>query len=1166
MPMFFHAVPCFAFRQMPLTLQCVLVDEAHTVAKLSLCYEWAGERYCKRMLPHDGFLAGESYSVYEASIPAEHLEGESFSYSFDFEGGTREIYTVPLFDLPALPPFLITEHASEMRWDAHYYEVCNPTAERVDLYDYEIVLEEGGEETGRNTLADLPGENLLDGGEVAVLRFLVAERLNRFGDAERDTADFLRSLSVCFPVQCEELPQHPPRILYSTLAAETKEGWRDRPGTFAISQNGPHRLHIVKRGAGIEHSLYRMELNLDGNSFDVPARLTSLWSFDFRAPHLGYRIATQRPATPGYADEGQAFPFVGDCTVPAILPLFPSGAVYLGNGALRVRFVTFTSGGCTPHVYLCAADGVRSFAASLTDDGVWEVTVPYDLLCAQGTELRYYIEARGGMYSASLGSESAPLVAPIIDNAGPAIHALYPADGEAVEEERPTVCVRFSDPSGVNLSTSMLCLDGFNVSDTAKWTENGVTFRPAKALSMGEHVLEITLRDTLGNRAYSRTAFVVHDGKELSFYRGEVHAHTADSDGSGTVEQAMAYARDVGKVDYFAITDHCCYLTIDDVMRQKAVADRYNKHGEFAALYGYEVGWGKEFGFFGHMNVLNPGSWFAPAASTTLPELYAQLEEHPDAVAMFNHPCDRWGNFGNYAHRTPTVDRRVCLAEIKRAEFDPEYALLLARGWHAAPVANEDNHQMDWTTKTQATGVVLAHSLTRENVLDAFRRGRTYSTMDNTMRIRYRVNGKWLGTRLKRPKKLLAEIEITTERAQGIGEIALVAEDNIVVASVKAGPRKTFFWKIELDPNFDYYYLKITNGQTYSVTSPVYVEGWDDLAIADMRAGVSDDPAQPHAVGVTVENRGGLDMSEVCVDFYLTPSAGFALRTLLPFARLPIGRLAAGERREVCAAFPCVAGNRRVTAIVSGMGGKHRFVDTRYLSLTPLTITKVCASTSPEGEVKNPFAYVELYNPLCIPVSLEAYHLRARILEGDHRPNSEIRVPLENVEIPPKGTVTVWSRPDDCALDVGDFNTRYGTELEKDTELLVAPHPFLIDDRFGHFVDICCGEERLDRAEWGDYYGGAASALDRCEYHRPANDITITSQRFCPEAPTPIGVVSAAQSLPLMALDEQENEQNGAEQTPVVTKLVKAPLNPIQGAAFLASAFNTFKNLFSEKD
>ena len=43
---------------------------------------------------------------------------------------------------------------------------------------------------------------------------------------------------------------------------------------------------------------------------------------------------------------------------------------------------------------------------------------------------------------------------------------------------------------------------------------------------------------------------------QWNFYFGQFHAHTNISDGTGTVEQAFAYARAVENLDFFAVTDH----------------------------------------------------------------------------------------------------------------------------------------------------------------------------------------------------------------------------------------------------------------------------------------------------------------------------------------------------------------------------------------------------------------------------------------------------------------------------------------------------------------------------------------------------------------------------------------------------------------------------------
>lgn len=39
-------------------------------------------------------------------------------------------------------------------------------------------------------------------------------------------------------------------------------------------------------------------------------------------------------------------------------------------------------------------------------------------------------------------------------------------------------------------------------------------------------------------------------------YFGSLHAHTRYSDGSGTPAEAFTYARDTGKLDFMAVTEH----------------------------------------------------------------------------------------------------------------------------------------------------------------------------------------------------------------------------------------------------------------------------------------------------------------------------------------------------------------------------------------------------------------------------------------------------------------------------------------------------------------------------------------------------------------------------------------------------------------------------------
>lgn len=1165
----FHAPARVAFCGRAITLQLLLPDEGHDLVPVSLRYETGVGKKEIRMLPTDGYTEREAYVLYSATVPAEDMQGDVLRYTFSYKKHTTKAYQTPLVALPVLPPFIISEFATELRDEAHYYELCNPGDTASDLYDYELLLELDGEVVGRNPLADRRGENVLQGGEVAIFRYVTAARLNEYGSAEADSRAALEALERYFPETCEGLTAHPPRILTAVTAVREGECYVDAPFTFAITQNDPHRLLLVPRGGAAADAIYVVRVNMNRDSRDVPARTSSVWTIDFCHPSLAVRTDTRRSATPGFADDGQVFPYVGDTVVPVVLPLGPTGSLTFTGADIPVRFAVLggQTGAATVHVK--TKTGTRAFAAHFTDDGVYEARLPAMILMDTPDKLSYYVTVRGGLYEVSQGSENTPLTVRVIDNAGPVITGCYPAQGEAIENDAPrTVSIAFCDPSGVNLRTSTLFFDGCNVSADAKWRKGGVTLRLPKDLTLGEHVVELTLRDMLGNRTYRRIAFHYTDGKQLNFYRGEVHAHTLESDGMGTPEEAMAYARDVGRVDYFAVTDHCCYLVQEDVDRQRRVADSFNENGKFAALYGYEASWGND-GFWGHMNVLN-APWFAAADKHTLYELYEKLAADENAIAMFNHPCDRWGDFDSFGGHTPVLDKRLCLAEIKRAEFDHNYAVLLSRGWHAAPVANEDNHKKDWTTKTTGTGVVLAHSLTRENVLDAFRRGRTYSTTDNTMRIRYRVNGAWLGARLSHPAKLTAEIDVTTEREEGIGDLCLVAEDNIVVASVSAGAKKEFSWRVELEPDFDYYYVRIRNGNTYAVTSPVFVEGRDALSITEMRVGVSEDEKRPHAVSVTVRNDGKTDLAGTYVDLYLTDADGFAIRSLAPFESVNVGALKVGESRTVCRYFPCLPHRRRVSAVAVGMAGKRRFADTRYVMLTPALINSVSVLTSPANGEKNPFAFAEIYNPTCVALPLDGYVLNVRHMQGDFRPNYCVISPLDGVTLPPRGTLTVWQRPKGSTLTVQDFNARYGTFLREGEDLLVTEQPLFVPNRTGHLLDLCLGDEHLTRAAYGDYCGGALPVADRPSRYRALHDVTIREERYEPEF-SPLGIPDATQRLDTMEeapCRPRRKESPVTESRPrerVLTKLTRVPLVPFHTVRLVADTLATVKTFLKDR-
>ena len=1179
---YFHAPAAVLLRGEDITLQLLLSDDDADGEKIELSYAVSGKGEANarvRMLPVDGYKTQESYTVFSAIVPSAALGGDNLQYSF-FKGEAESVtYTVALCDPAVLPPLVITETSL---WPCvhPYVELQNLTQQAIDLADYELLMRRLDGVLCRNALADAFGESIIPAGGLAAVN-LVKEHV---AEEEREAAKaaVLEKLCDRYPETSAEIADVEPLLYFATLAVPQKEDGTphaERRFGFERSLYGAE-LFVVPRGGGIEDAVYTVRHRFDEEHREVRCRLATLWQFSLQTPTEGQIVTALAQPTPGFRDTRQTACNLFDRTVPAILPVSPASRAFLANGDISIRFAVIGGsdiGSAT--VFVREDDQFMPHIAYQNNEGLFEHTVSFEDAAYMKEPLQYYIEVQGGLFAASLGSEEEPIVVAIVDNAGPLVLSTYPATYQVLENDQlPKISVAYQDISGVNTRISVLCLDGLNVSDRASWGEEHVTFVPADPLDYGMHTVEITLRDTRGNRTYHKWDFAIGDGKEMNLYCGQVHCHTADSDGKGTPEQAFSHARNVTHMDYFAITEHSNCYERDTYIKQIALTNKRNEPGKFAALYGFEMTWHQSNGFWGHTNLLNTKWACYDTYQTDLDAFNSMVREHPEGVAMFNHPGDTWGNSDNFRPFDGNLKDMYALVEVNGARHHAGYALALSRGWHVAPVLNEDNHHADWG-ESGGMGYVLAPALTRENILDGMRRRRTYSTTDRTMQVRYRVNGAWLGSVLNDPEKLDIEVEVTTENENGIGKLELLTEDSIVVAVVEAGALGEFCWHVELTPDFDYYYLRITNGSSYTVTAPIFVEGRDLLNIKRMGYGVSEDAEHPHVVTATVKNEGDKPISDVTVDFYLTGANGFVLRQLAPFEEVHIGKLAPGEVHTVSRRLPDIEGLHRVSAVVSGMVGKNRYADTAFVMISPLSITKLMPLTSDvmaDGvAVKNPYAYVELYNHTASPLTLDGYSLGIWQGTGERAKPADKRVlALDGITVPPASTLTVWVKGENNPLTVADFNAHYGVELLEGEDLIVTDRLLLGTSNDARKLDIRRGEEILSRVTFGYHCTHDTDvACDKPLCYAIAPNDTVKEKHLLlgeeQALPLPGKLLPAQTPRTLNGLcrkRESLEAERSATRKEVFTRLTKASLVPFRAAAFVANAVSAFKGFFDTKE
>ena len=105
-----HAPACYLFELKPFTASLCLVDDINEPSLVEVNYT-VGEKSGKlRMLPVDGYIGSkESYSLYQATLPADVMTVGQITYYFSVDGVNSDSYTVKVQNAPEFPPLTVTE-------------------------------------------------------------------------------------------------------------------------------------------------------------------------------------------------------------------------------------------------------------------------------------------------------------------------------------------------------------------------------------------------------------------------------------------------------------------------------------------------------------------------------------------------------------------------------------------------------------------------------------------------------------------------------------------------------------------------------------------------------------------------------------------------------------------------------------------------------------------------------------------------------------------------------------------------------------------------------------------------------------------------------------------------------------------------------------------------
>ncbi len=369
------------------------------------------------------------------------------------------------------------------------------------------------------------------------------------------------------------------------------------------------------------------------------------------------------------------------------------------------------------------------------------------------------------------------------------------------------------------------------------------------------------------------------NGRRLAF--GDLHSHSGESDGTGTLEENYAYAHDVANLDFYCLSEHDLHIRGDGWERRLALCRSADCPGAFAALAGYE--WTNRV--YGHRNVYfrSPDeAIFVPAlaaragpasddAYAAPPDLWKALDRHgAPALTVPHHPSCASHPF-NWAHYSPKYDR---VAEIYsvwgNAECYPNryqgagsdrypsafLRPVLARGYRFGFIASADahdghpgnaqsplvkhHHQFHYLGSGRAA--VWVDELSGAAVFDALHIRRCYATTGEPIAVDFRLNDQPMGSELPamqvgRHPRLEVQVAAPSplERVQ-------VIRNGRVVHTVQPDEEETalrFAW-VESEPSpwaaadalpgphgpSTYYYVKVIQQDgEMAWSSPIWVDG-----------------------------------------------------------------------------------------------------------------------------------------------------------------------------------------------------------------------------------------------------------------------------------------------------------------------------------------------------
>ncbi len=325
---------------------------------------------------------------------------------------------------------------------------------------------------------------------------------------------------------------------------------------------------------------------------------------------------------------------------------------------------------------------------------------------------------------------------------------------------------------------------------------------------------------------------------------GDIHQHSAHSDGCGSADEPYLRARYTYADDFCALSDHESFLgkriSAGEWKVLTAAAERHDEPGRFATLLAYE--WtGKAYPGPGHkvVYVPNAGTPIVSRDDEPTGEGLAARLRGTGAIAVPHHVG--WTGADEAAH-DPEIQPIWEICSCHGCYLSAGHPLgqrgdlreqmiesVLARGRRFGFIACSDGHGLlhhhgvGRKRDPFRTGLtaVLAETCTREAILDALRARRCYATSGVPILLSVDAGGRPMGSEIAIARGERVPVRVVAEAAEPIRELALVGASGDLVSEACAAPRA----ELVADVGAGWFYARVvTSSGEMAWSSPVFID------------------------------------------------------------------------------------------------------------------------------------------------------------------------------------------------------------------------------------------------------------------------------------------------------------------------------------------------------